>query len=260
MSVFQDILVEREPPLAIIRLNRPEVRNAIRPQTVKDLLKALKQLEKDGEVKALILTGGEGFFSAGADIKEMTKFTPAKARAFAKTGHKLLDYMETYPKPIVVAMDGAARAAGLDLAIAGDYVIASDRSNMGWTMINVGVITALGGNSRALKILGLRRGKAALLSTRVFKAEEALQLGLVDEVVPPERLMERAREVAEELASKPPLTYAIMKKMIRDSVALTGRQADMREIEHYARCFRTRDTKEALRAFIEKRKPVFVGK
>lgn len=260
MSLFQDIVVEREPPLAVIRLNRPEVRNAIRPQTVKDLLKALKQLEKDGEVKAIILTGGEGVFSAGADIKEMSKFTPAKARSFARTGHKLLDYMETYPKPIVVAMDGAARAAGLDLAMAGDYVIASDRSNMGWTMINVGVITALGGNSRALRILGLRRGKAALLATRVFKADEALQLGLVDEVVPAEKLMERAREVANELASKPPLTYAIMKKMIKDSIALSGRQADAREIEYYARCFRTRDTKEALTAFLEKRKPVFTGK
>lgn len=257
---FQDIVVEREPPLAVVRLSRPEVRNAIRPQTVKDLLKAFKQLEKDGEVKAVILTGGEGLFSAGADIKEMVNFTPAKARAFARAGHRLLDYLETYPKPLVVAIDGPARAAGLDLALMGDYIVASERANLAWTSINVGVITALGGNSRALKILGLKRGKAALLATKVFPAEEALSLGLVDEVVPSERLMERAREVAEELASKPPLTYAIMKRMIKDALSLTGRQADAREIELYALCFRTKDTKEALRAFIEKRKPVFIGK
>ena len=257
---FQDIAVEREPPLAIVKLNRPEVRNAVRPQTAKDLMKAFKQLEKDKEIKAIILTGGERVFSAGADIKEMVNFTPAKARAFARAGHKLLDYLEAYPKPVVVAIDGPARAAGLDLAMTGDYVIASERANLGWTMINVGVITAMGGNSRALRILGLKRGKAALLATKVFNAEEALNLGLVDEVVPSEKLMERAREMALELAEKPPLTYAIMKKMIKDALSLTGRQADLREIEHYTRCFRTKDTREALRAFIEKRKPVFTGK
>lgn len=257
---FQDIVVGMDAPVAVVKLNRPERRNAVRHQTVKELVKAFRKLEKNLETRAVILTGGRGVFSAGADIKEMAGFTAAKARAFTSSAHKLIDYLETYPKPTVAAVDGSARATGVDLAVSCDVVVASERASFGWTMINIGLLSGSGGTARAIRILGLKRGKTALLTARVFNALDALELGLVDEVVPSTMLMERAREVALELADKPPKTYATMKKIIREAAALPLKQADKREITLYSRLFRTHDTKEALRAFLEKRRPRFMGR
>jgi len=252
---FQDILVEIEPPIAIIKLNRPEKMNAVRRRTIVELTKALKSLEKNSEVRALILTGEGKAFSAGADIEEMVGFTPARAKSFSSAAHKLIEYLEGYPKPVVAAVNGHARATGLDLAVSCDVVISSEQATFGWTMINVGLISGSGGDGRALRILGVRRGKSALLRAMTFNAVEASELGLVDEVVPSGSLIERCKEIALELAEKPPKPYAVMKKMLRDAAALPLRQADKREITYYSSLFRTGDTKEALRAFLEKRKP-----
>lgn len=260
MDGFKDIEVGKENSIATVKFNRPEVRNCIRENTIKELIEALKKLAKDKEVRVIVITGKGDVFSAGADIKAMAKFKPKDAERFGRLAHRLANLMENIPKPIVSAVNGAAMGAGIDMVVLSDVAIASEKAFFGWTGINVGVIPVFGGSSRAVKLLGLKRAKSLTLIGKRLSAQEALEIGLIDEVVQHEKLTIRTKEIADELSQKPPLTLGYVKKLFNLTIRLTQSTVDKREIELFKRCFATHDTKESLKAFVEKRKPVILGK
>ncbi len=255
---YEDIIVEVDEDLQVVKLNRPEVRNALRERTLDELYSALRGFEGDEGRRALIITSAvEGFFCAGGDIREMAKMTSADARRFAEAAHRVLDKIEGIPKPIIAAVDGVALGAGFDLALACDVCIATNRAVFGQPPPGIGIITPFGGHQRLTRVVGPMWAKYLFFTGETLRAEDALRMGIVCKVVEPERLLAEAKDVARKILSRAPIAIGFCKKLINSSVI---RSIDEEEISLYAKCFETRDREEGIRAFLEKRKPVFVGK
>jgi enoyl-CoA hydratase len=255
---YEDIVVEVEGNLQIVKLNRPEVRNALRERTLAELYSALKEFEDDEGRRALIITSAvEGFFCAGGDIREMVKMTSADAKRFAEAAHKVLDKIEGVPKPVIAAVDGVALGAGFDLALACDICIATKRAVFGQPPPGIGIITPFGGHQRLARAVGPMWAKYLFFTGETLDAESALRMGIVCKVVEPDRLLPEAKEVARRILSRAPIAIGFCKRLINSSII---RSVDEEEISLYAKCFETRDREEGMRAFLEKRRPVFVGK
>jgi len=255
---YEDVIVEVEENLQVVKLNRPEVRNALREKTLTELYSALREFEDSEERRALIITSAvEGFFCAGGDIKEMAKMTSADARRFAEAAHRVLDKIEGVPKPVIAAVDGVALGAGFDLALACDVCIASRRAVFGQPPPGIGIITPFGGHQRLTRAIGPMWAKYLFFTGELLDAERALRMGIVCKVVEPERLLIEAKEVAQKMLSRAPIAIGFCKKLINSSLV---KSIDEEEITLYAKCFETRDREEGMRAFLEKRRPIFTGK
>lgn len=242
----------------MVKLNRPHVRNALREKTLLEICSALEQFKDDPERRVMIITSAtSGFFCSGGDVKEMIKMSSSDARRFAEMAHRVLDEIESVPKPIIAAVDGVALGAGFDLAIACDICIASKRAVFGQPPPAIGIITPFGGTQRLARIIGPTMAKYIFFTGEMIDAEKALQMGIVCKVVEPERLLEEAKEIAYKILTRAPIAIGFCKKLINSSII---KSIDEEEITLYAKCFETRDREEGMRAFLEKRKPVFTGR
>lgn len=256
--LLEDIIVEFEGPIQIIKLNRPQVRNALRERTLNEIYSALRLFEDDSERRVMIITSAvDGVFCAGGDVKEMIKMTSGDAKRFAETAHKVLDEIESVPKPIIAAVDGVALGAGFDLALACDICIASRRAIFGQPPPAIGIITPFGGNQRLARAIGPTMAKYLFFTGEMLDAERALQMGIICKVVEPEKLLDEAKDIAQKILARAPVAIGFCKKLINSS---TIKSIDEEEILLYARCFEMHDREEGIRAFLEKRKPVFRGK
>ena len=254
---YEDIIVEVEGNLQVVKLNRPNVRNALRERTLIELYSALREFEDSEERRALIVTSAvEGFFCAGGDIKEMAKMTSADARRFAEAAHRVLDKIEEVPKPVIAAVDGIALGAGFDLALACDICIATKRAVFGQPPPSIGIITPFGGHQRLTRAVGPMWAKYLFFTGETLDAEMALRLGIVCKVVEPNRLLAEAKDVVHRILSRAPIAIGFCKKLINLSIV---KSIDEEETSLYAKCFETRDREEGIRAFLEKRRPIFVG-
>lgn len=257
LTLLEDIVVEIEGPIQLIKLNRPQVRNALRERTLIELYSTLKRFESDAEKRIMIITSAvDGIFCAGGDVKEMIKMTSNDAKRFAETAHGVLDMIERIPKPIIAAVDGVALGAGFDLALACDICIASKRAIFGQPPPAIGIITPFGGTQRLARVIGPLMAKYLFFTGETLDAGKALQMGIVCKVVEPERLLEEAKDIARKILARAPIAMSYCKKLINSSII---RSIDEEEILLYAKCFETRDREEGMRAFLEKRKPVFRG-
>jgi len=260
MSIYKNILYERLGETVTITLNRPAVLNALNRELRLELLAALEAAEKDEGIRVVILTGaGEKAFSAGADINEFANLTPMGIRDHVELARKVTASIAGMGKPVIAAVNGYAFGGGCELCLACDLVVASENARFGLPEINIGIIPGGGGTQRLPRLIGVRKAKELIFTGEPIKAEEALNLGLVNKVVPAEKLRETVLELAGKLASKSPVILKLAKAAVNHSMESTLAAGLGYEKELFSLCFSTEDQKEGVKAFLEKRKPAFKG-
>lgn len=257
---YQNILCRREEQFVVITLNRPKA-NALSLDLMKELRQAVEEADQDPGVRVILITGGEGrFFAAGADIPSIagTLDAPMAEGRLLAEGVKTMNRIEACSKPVVAVVNGLALGGGCELCMACHLRIASSNAVFGQPEINLGIIPGWGGTHRLPLLIGDSRARDLLLTGRNMPAEEALQAGLVSQVVPPEQLMETARKLAEVLAEKPVAATRETLHIIRER-ALHPEQGQQLEREGFEAAARSKDAAEGIQAFMEKRKPNFTG-
>ncbi len=257
---YEDLTVDTEEKIQILKLNRPGVLNALRQRTLHELETVLDEILLDLNTKVLIVTGeGDKAFSSGGDIKEMIKMTRKDAASFVNLAHRVLEKMEKLEKPILAAVNGLALGAGCDLAVGCDLVVASERAVFGQPPPGVGIITPFGGTQRLARIIGSKRAKYLFFTGQTIDAETAHQVGLVNKIVKHEYLMEETKNLAYQILTRSSTAVGFSKILINASMSKPLSEGDELEAEFYAKCFETYDQIEGMKAFIEKRRPIFKG-
>jgi enoyl-CoA hydratase len=263
MRSYETLLVEVAGGIATVTLNRPDAMNALSAQLKDDLMTAFGQeLPADDAVRAVVISGAGGkAFCAGADIKERSgsDLRPAEFVANQRRTHALFRAIERFPRPVIAAINGFALGGGTELALACDLRIAAESASLGLTEVNLGVIPAGGGTQRLARLVGSARAKELVFTAERIGAARALEIGLVNRVVPDAALAGEAAGLARTIAAKPPLAVRFAKEVID-----RGLQTDLESgLEHelYAASilFDTEDRREGMRAFVEKRRPDFKG-
>jgi enoyl-CoA hydratase len=252
------VLVTREGGIGIIQLNRPKVLNALSFQLMSELVNGLEELDRDSSVGVIIVTGGERAFAAGADLAEMSKATTVDlvlGRRF-----ELWDRIRRISKPMIAAVNGYCLGGGNELAMNCDIIIASETASFGQPEVNVGIIPGAGGTQRLTRAVGKYKAMEMILTGKSISADEAYRIGLVNYIVPSESLMEAAKKLATEIASKPPISVRAAKEAVLRAQDTTLEVGLEFERKAFYMLFATEDGKEGMRAFLEKRKPVYKGK
>ena len=255
------VALETRGRVAVLTLDRPDRLNTLSPDMLDDLIARLDEVEADEGVGAAVVTGaGDKAFSAGADVSLVREATPIEARTFATRGHATADRIEALRTPVVAAVNGYALGGGCELALACDVRVASDRAQIGLPEVTLGIFPGWGGTQRMPRLIGPGKAKELILTGRRVGAEEALALGLVERVHPHEELLDRAVELAADIAAKPAWALAAAKAMVNR--AGDGDQAGnlARELDLFALAFATEDQREGMAAFFEKRAPDFRGR
>jgi enoyl-CoA hydratase len=254
------VLVERDGPLSIVRLNRPDVLNALSFDLLGELRAAVDSLAADRAVRAVVVTGaGEKAFCAGADLKERGSFSPEKVRAYVDRIRSTFTAVAELPAPTVAAIQGFCLGGGVELAIACDLRIADPRAVLGLPETSIAILPGAGGTQRLPRLIGKAFAKELILTARRIPAAEAHRMGLVNEVAPEGRALERAREVASEIAANGPVGVRAAKQAIDLGTEMPLAAGLVLEGRCYEETVPTKDRLEALAAFREKRKPVFRG-
>ena len=255
------VLVERAGGVAIVTLNRPDKLNALNQELLAALYGAWSDLDHDPTVLCAVLTGaGEKAFAAGADIAAMSKMSTAEAKIFSDLGHTVLQRMESAHFPIVGAVHGFALGGGCEVALACDFLYASDRARFAQPEVSLGVIPGFGGTQRLSRRVGIARARELCMTGDTITADEALRIGLVNAVVPQADLLPKARSVAEKIASKGPLAIAQCKRVMQRGADVPLPVANELEAQAFSWLFGTDDQKEGMLAFLEKRPATFKGR
>jgi len=249
-----------ENGIGVVTIDRQEVLNALDDDILAGLEEAFLALGRDASVRAVILTGAGKAFVAGADIKAMAGFTPLEARSFAHRGQRIFNLIEDHPHPVIAAINGYALGGGCELAMTCDIRIASEKAKAGQPEANLGVIPGFGGTQRLARILGRSSAKYLLFTGEVITAARGLELGLFNEVVPPEQLMPRCMEIATAIATKAPLAVSYAKQSVNSGTDGPLGYGLALEAELFSQTFATEDQKEGMQAFIDKRPARFQGR
>ncbi|GAB4505205.1 MAG: enoyl-CoA hydratase-related protein [Anaerolineales bacterium] len=252
------ILTETRGPVGLITLNRPQAMNALNHALVNELMDALAAFDQDEMVRVMVVTGNEKAFAAGADIKEMAG--KSAAEMIAADHVAAFQRICTIRKPVIAAVSGWALGGGCELAMSCDMIVASETARFGQPEITIGVIPGAGGTQRLTRAVGKAIAMEMVLNNRTLSAQEALQYGLVNRVVPPERYLEEALTLAESVATQAPLAVQAAKHMVNQAFEAPLEQALEEERRAFYHLFDTADQKEGMQAFIEKRKPKWQGK
>lgn len=255
---YTSILVETRGKVGLVTLNRPEAYNALNNQLMRELMDALEAFDQDDSIGAMVITGNEKAFAAGADIKELAD----------KTIHQMMDSdhiaifgrIRTIRKPVIAAVSGWALGGGCEIALSCDMIVASDTAKFGLPEITLGVIPGAGGTQRLVRTVGKALAMEMILNERRIDAQEALHFGMVNRVVPVSDYLNEAMKLAGEIAARAPLAARAAKRMINHSYEsfLTDGLAEEKQV--FYNLFSSADQKEGMNAFVEKRKPNWMGK
>ena len=258
---YENLLVEVDGAVATLTINRPKVLNALSAETTRELGSAIDTLAADDEVGAVIITGaGEKAFVAGADIGVLATYGPVEARDAAYLGQSTFDKVEECRKPVIAAINGYALGGGCELALACHIRLAADNALIGLPEINLGVIPGHGGTQRLTRLLGKGRALELICTGDHIGAEEAARIGLVNAVYPAGELAERARELAEKLAGKPPIAMRYAIEAVNQGINATLKEGQAIEAHLFGLCFATEDQSEGMAAFLGKRKAEWKGR
>ena len=248
------ITYEVEGQIGIITINRPKALNALNSTVLEELDKTLDAVDLQ-TVRCLILTGaGEKSFVAGADIGEMSTLTKAEGEAFGKKGNDVFLKLETFPIPVIAAVNGFALGGGCEISMSCDIRICSENAVFGQPEVGLGITPGFGGTQRLARIVGTGKAKEMIYGARNIKAEEAYRIGLVNNVYPLEELMPAAKKLAATIAHNAPIAVRNCKRAINEGLQVDMDQAVVIEEKLFGNCFETYDQKEGMAAFLEKRK------
>lgn len=249
------VLRQREGPVAVVTLNRPDKLNAMSMEMKAELVRLLRELDADSAVRTIVLTGaGDKAFVAGADIQEFEGRTVVEQQRMYQMG-TVYDAVDRVAKPVLAMINGYCFGGGLELAMACDIRIASDRATLGQTEVNIGIPPGGGGSQRLPRLVGLGAALKLTLTADRIESSEALRIGLVDEVVPHDRLRTRTLEIASAIASKSAVAVRLAKAAVKASARLPLDQGLRHEQALFTLALATEDKEEGVRAFLEKRLP-----
>jgi enoyl-CoA hydratase/carnithine racemase len=259
MTAPDSLLVERpSKDIVVCKINRPQVRNALNLDVRVRLADAVTQHAADPEIRCLIVTGSDAAFAAGADIGEMAEAGPVEV--MARNVQKYWRAITDCPKPVIAAVEGYALGGGLELALCADIIVAGEGARLGLPEVKVGILPGGGGTQKLARLVGRQRAMLLLMTGKMFGAAEALSMGLISEVAPTGQALARALDVAREIADMPPISIQQIKEIVNAGLDAPLETALMLERKAFQLQFATRDQKEGMRAFMEKRKPTFEGK
>jgi enoyl-CoA hydratase len=258
MTKYETILVETHDKVGLVRLNRPDDYNALNVKLWEELIDALKTFDQDENIGAIVITGNDKVFAAGADIKEMADASTVEMLTQDKIS--LFDEVAKIKKPLIGAVSGWCLGGGNELAMSLDMIVASERARFGQPEINLGVIPGAGGTQRLTKAVGKAIAMEMVLNNRHLTAEEALHYGLVNKVAPAESYLEEALKLAAEIAARAPIAIRLAKEAVNHSFESFLSDGLKDERRAFYMLFATDDQKEGMKAFMEKRDPKWVGK
>lgn len=257
---YEVILLTKEDGIATITLNRPPM-NPLNTQVFRELILAIDDIQADASVKAVIITGaGEKALAAGADITEMINLTPVEVYTFCQNDLVAFSKIENLGKPVIAAINGLCLGGGMELTLTCDFRIAADTAKFGQPEINLGIIPGAGATQRLPRLIGTAKAKELIFLGDIIDATTALNIGLVNKVVPLSSLMEETVKLAKRLATKPAVAMKMAKSSINTGMNLDITSALTLEIQNFILTFASDDRKEGMSAFVEKRKPNFTDK
>jgi enoyl-CoA hydratase len=258
---YENVLYEVKDQIARITINRPNVLNALNPQTVAELGECLNAARQDDAVRVLILTGaGEKAFVAGADIRELSKQSPVSGKEYARAGQEVLRRLETIGKPSVAAINGFALGGGCELALACTIRVASRTAKLGQPEVKLGIIPGYGGSQRLPRLCGKGVAHEMILTGEMITAEDALRVGLVNRVVEPAELLATAESIAKKIVANAPLAVKYAMEAVERGTEMPQEEGLFLEASLFGVCCATEDMHEGTRAFIEKRPAKFQGR
>jgi enoyl-CoA hydratase len=258
---YQHLLLEQaEAGVCLLTLNRPQALNALNAATLAELAHAIARVAADDKARVMLITGaGERAFAAGADIGEMANFTPREARAFSESGMRVMHALEALPMPVIALVNGYALGGGCELALACDWIIASENAVFGQPEVSLGIPPGFGGTQRLARLVGRGLALELLTTGRQVRADEALRIGLANHVYPAPELRAKGLELARNITAKAPLAVRFAKEAAQRGQHLDLGTACALESSLFALAYCTEDQNEGMRAFLEKRAAKFGG-
>jgi enoyl-CoA hydratase len=260
MAEDKVVLIEIDGHVATVTINRPDKLNALNADVRSEFVAAFEALGANDEIRVVIITGaGEKSFVAGADIGEFEGRSPVdQFRVMKNFG--IVDVVDAFPKPVIAAINGFCLGGGCELAMGCDIRIASDKAKLGQPEVNLGILPGAGGSQRLPRLVGLGTAYKMLFSGEMVRADEAMRIGLVDEVVPADQLTDRTRALAATIASKSPVALQLIKEAVRAAVRMPLDEGLRLETTLFGLAFSSEDKVEGVNAFLEKREPKFTGR
>ena len=259
---YETLLLDTPAPgIRVLTINRPKALNALSPQVLYELATAVAEVTADNSTRVLLVTGaGDKAFVAGADIAAMSSMTAIEGREFALEGHAALRALELSPFPVIALVNGFALGGGCELALACDWIIASDKAVFGQPEVNLGICPGFGGTQRLSRLVGKAKAMELVCSGWQVRADEALRIGLVNHVVASDRLQEEGLRVAKEIAAKAPVAVKMSKHLIQRGQDIDLANANALEADVFGLLCATEDKHEGMAAFLAKRPARFKGR
>ena len=252
--MMDTVQLKKEPPLGWIYLNRPDKRNAINEQLMKDLRQAVDDLVLDDQIKVIVITGNGKAFCAGADITQFKSLNGLTAWEFARKGRELMDYIENIPKPTIAMINGYALGGGLELAMACDIRIAAEESQLGLPEITLGIYPGFGGTQRLIRLIGKGKAMEMMMTGDMIPAKEAERIGLVNKVVPSVDLEKETRSLAMKIADKSPVALRIIKLLVNQGLDIPVLAGLNMESLGWGVVFSSEEARRGIDAFFERKK------
>jgi enoyl-CoA hydratase len=257
---YENILFEIHDRVGVLTFNRPKALNALSASTLDEVADVIESVSRNDSIRVLILTGaGDRAFVAGADINEFTTLNPLSGRLFAEKGQDVFFQIERLPKPVIACVNGFALGGGCEIAMACDFIYASEKARFGQPEVNLGLIPGFGGTQRLSRLVGRAKAKELCMTGEMIDAQQGIALGLVAKVFPAEQLFDETMKVARALALRSAGVLRSVKKVVDVGADLDLRSGCALEAEAFGVCFGSEDMREGVSAFLEKRKPDFQG-
>ncbi|MFW6160757.1 MAG: enoyl-CoA hydratase/isomerase family protein [Acidobacteriota bacterium] len=257
---YQNLVTKKEEGIGWVIVNRPDKLNALNAQTIKELYSAFMSFHEDPEVKVVIFTGaGDKAFIAGADISELVNLDYNRGKDYALEGQELTKLMENLRKPVIAAVNGFALGGGTEMVLACHIRIASEKAKMGQPEVKLGLIPGFGGTQRLTRLVGKGKALELILTGKIIDAQEALSIGLVNQVVPADKLLDAAKETANEMMKNAPLALEYSIRVVNQGLDKSLEDGLLLEAEFFGKSCSTEDSQEGTKAFLEKRKAEFKG-